>query len=103
VALGFDPRRAPSGEVGDAIAKRLSRLPSLHFLTAVQVEVVGRTAILRGKVAAEHDRDLAGRVVLLEAAIDDVENRLEVGNTAAPNPPAPGRGASNGPPPTTNG
>ena len=79
LALGFDLSRAPPNQAAIALAKRLSKLPSLHFLTEVQVEIVGRQAVLRGRVASEHDRDLAARVVLLEASVDEVVNLLEVG------------------------
>jgi hypothetical protein len=55
-------------------------MPALRFLTPVRVDIVGRTAVLRGKVATRHDRDLADRVVRLEPMVDDVVNLLEVVN-----------------------
>jgi len=97
VTLGFAAPSAASSEVANTIAKRLSSLPSLHFLTPVQVEVVGRTAILRGRIATEHERELAEHVLLLEAAIDRVENFLVVGDGKLPTPPAPAAGPT--PPP----
>jgi hypothetical protein len=78
LTLGFEPAAAPASEVGSAIAERLLRLPALHFLTPVRVDFDGRTAILRGTVATNHDRDLAERVVLLEASVDEVVNLLTV-------------------------
>ncbi len=53
----------------------------------VQVTVQGRTAILQGVVATEHDRDLAQRVALLESGISQVQNELSV--AAPPQPPGP--------------
>jgi hypothetical protein len=64
-------------------------MPSLHFLSTVRVDMVGGTAILRGTVASDHDRDLAGRVVMLEASVDRVVNLLVVGNGPVPPPPVP--------------
>ena len=58
-------------------------LPGIHWGSAVQVEIQGRTAILRGVVATEHDRDLAARVVRLEATIEQVENKIDVAAPAA--------------------
>ena len=75
--------------MGLAIAQRLTKLPSLHFLTAVRVDMVGGTAVLRGTVASDHDCDLAARVVLLEASVDRVVNLLVVRKSAVPPPPVP--------------
>jgi hypothetical protein len=87
--IAFAVDRAPPDQVGVAIAQRLNKLPSLHFLSAVRVDMVGGTAVLRGTVASEHDRDLAARVVMLEASVDRVVNLLVVRNPAAPTPPVP--------------
>ncbi len=91
ISLGFEPPRTLPDQVGQAIAKRLSKLPSIHFLGAFRVDIAGRTAYLRGRVASEHERDLAERVVLLEAGIDEVVNLVEVGSpdSALPPPPTP--------------
>jgi hypothetical protein len=99
LTLGFEPVRAAPDQVGQTIALRLTKLPSIHFLGGVRVDIVGRTAYLRGRVASEHERDLAERVVLLEAGIDDVVNLMEVGGgpgRAVPPPPAPAAPAANG-------
>ena len=78
---------------------RLGKLPSLHFLGTFRVDIAGRTAYLRGRVASEHERDLAERVVLLEAGIDEVVNLIEVAGSAAPRLPPPPAPASAVPPP----
>ncbi len=98
ISLGFEPPRTLPDQVGQAIAQRLGKLPSLHFHGGVRVDLVGRTAYLRGRVASEHERELAERVVLLEAGIDDVVNLIEVGGQAPalPPPPAPAAPAANG-------
>jgi hypothetical protein len=90
VKLGFEPKFIPPSETGLAIAKRLRRLPSLHFITPVRIDFDGRTAILSGTVATVHDRDLAERVVMLESSVDDVLNQLVVAATKIPPPPLPG-------------
>jgi hypothetical protein len=98
VTLGFTPKSAAPDQVGQLIAKRLGKLPSLHFSGPIRVDIVGRTAYLRGSVATEHERDLAERVVLLESAVDDVVNLIEVGgaDSVVPPPPTPARPATNG-------
>jgi len=75
---GADPDDSQSSQVSAEIARHLQGMPALHFLTPVQVKLDGGTAILRGTVATDHDRELAGRVVLLEATVDDVVNLLAV-------------------------
>ena len=70
--------------VNTAIAEHLVALPALHWTARPSVEMQGRTAVLRGAVATEHDRDLAARVVRLEATVDHVQNLLEVAGPAKP-------------------
>lgn len=89
LAVAFNIDRAPPDQVGFAIGERLSKMPSLHFLSELRVDMIGGTAILRGTVASEHDRDLAARVVLLEAGVDRVVNLLVVRKPAVPSPPVP--------------
>jgi hypothetical protein len=98
ITLGFELPRAAPDQFGQAIAKRLIKLPSLHFQGNVRVDIVGRTAYLRGRVSSEHERELAEHVVLLEAGIDDVVNLMEVGGTSlqTPPPPTPAARAANG-------
>ncbi len=73
----------PQG-VSLAIAQHLGALPALHWQAPAQVEMQGRTAILRGVVATEHDRDLAERVVRLEATVDQVQNQIVVAGQTTP-------------------
>jgi hypothetical protein len=85
LTVGFENPSANSRQFSSSLAQRLADLPAIHWRTPGQVEIQGRTAILRGVVATEHDRDLAARVVRLEAAIDQVQNQLTVAsNSAAP-------------------
>ena len=57
---------------------RFSRIPQIRDNTSVKVEMVGQVAWLRGEVKSQHDRDLIGRMILLEPGIADVRNELVV-------------------------
>jgi hypothetical protein len=96
LTLGFAPIASAPDQVGQAIAKRLGKLPSLHFSRPVRVDIVGRTAYLRGSVATEHERDLVERVVRLEAAVDEIVNLIDVGGAESAEPPPPTPAANNG-------
>jgi len=67
------------------VQNRLARLPQLKNGGSLKVEMEGQVAVLRGEVASQHERDLVGRLVLLEPGIADVRNELQVG-PAAPKP-----------------
>jgi len=58
------------------------------------VQVEGQTAVLRGIVATEHERDLAGQVAMLEPRVSHVQNELEVASDLIPPPPQPAFTAS---------
>jgi hypothetical protein len=85
-ALGFERPALDAPKVSSAVSQRLASLPAIHWSTPGQIEVQGRTAILRGVVATEHDRDLAERVVRLEAGIDQVQNQLVVASKSGYSP-----------------
>ena len=89
LTLGFELGRGPGAEVSSTIAEHLVALPALHWQGPVQVEMQGRTAILRGMAATEHDRDLAERVVRLEATVDQVQNQIAVVGQALPRMASP--------------
>ena len=89
LTLGFEPTVASTGQVNSAIAEHLVALPALHWQVPAQVEMQGRTAVLRGVVATEHDRDLAERVVRLEATVDQVQNQIVVASQAIPKKASP--------------
>jgi len=76
--IGFDRLRADGGGVSTALAQRLAETPAIRSRTPIQVELQGRTAILRGEVASDHDRVLAGQMARLEPGIDRVQNDLVV-------------------------
>ncbi len=84
MTLSIDRPTVDTQVVSSAIAGHLTAMPALHWQGPAQVELQGRTAILRGVVATAHDRDLAERVVRLEATVDRVQNQLVVAGPASP-------------------
>ena len=82
LSVGFENPASNSRQFSSSLTRRLADLPALHWRSPGQIEIQGRTAILRGVVATEHDRDLAERVVRLEAAIDQVQNQLTVASNS---------------------
>ncbi|MBM4001316.1 MAG: BON domain-containing protein [Planctomycetes bacterium] len=87
LTIGF---QAPSDNVTDLerrLAAQLAESPRFAGAGRFEVSVEGRTAILRGEVAAAKDRDLAELVVRFEPGISDVRNELAV-------VPSPGSGAA---------
>ena len=79
ISLGFTPTSRPSPiDIGSRVQKRLARIPQLRQNGPMTVEMDGRVAVLRGDVASQHERDLVGRLVLLEPGISDVRNELQV-------------------------
>jgi hypothetical protein len=89
--LGFQPAvasTAPLPKVQNSIAK----VPGLTKLGPVEATLEGTTAVLRGRVATEADRQLAEGLARLEPGIGAVRNELVVGSAAASTGtlPAPG-------------
>jgi hypothetical protein len=82
LTVGFQGATLDSQKVSSSITKRLADLPAVHWSSPGRVEMQGRTAILRGVVATQHDRDLAERVIRLEPGVGDVENQLVVASNS---------------------
>lgn len=88
---------APGGDrVSTTLQQRLEKSQRIERLGPIAVRLEGRTAVLSGSVATEHDRDLAERVALLEAGVAAVRNELTVGPPPSPQSELPT-------PPTPNG
>jgi hypothetical protein len=85
VSFDFQPR--PQGEVSTKLAGRLGSILSLGESSSIEVLVEGDVAILRGEVASERDRRMAGLIVLLEPGIADSRNELTVNPSAAKTDP----------------
>jgi hypothetical protein len=86
--LGFDYGTPKTPLVATQMSAQLTRAPGLTALTPIGVQMQGRTAILRGKVATFHDRDLAEQLALLEPGISQIQNELQVGSAQGPMPAA---------------
>jgi osmotically-inducible protein OsmY len=83
--VGFAFPQSSAETVESRITRQLaSRLPG------IEVAVLERTAILRGVVASEEDRQLAELLAGFESGVSRVENQLRVvGSRGAPPPPPP--------------
>jgi osmotically-inducible protein OsmY len=93
--LGFQPSAPASGRVGAQITGQLNKVQGLSSVGPINVSLVGQTAVLRGTVASEADRQLAEGLVRLAPSVQGVLNELEVaspGTTAEGLPPGTGSG-----------
>jgi osmotically-inducible protein OsmY len=79
--LGFRP--APVTQASAvAFQSRLLKLPGIRFSGPAQVTLEGRTAVLKGTVASEEDRELAQALAMMEPDVLDVQNELVVDSSA---------------------
>ena len=76
--VAFDYDKPDSEQLSMSLTQRLAELPARQSHSPIQVEVRGRTAILRGVATTKHDRELAEQVVRLEAGIEMVKNEVVV-------------------------
>ncbi len=88
--VAFPYKKTLSTELGTQLAERLVKMPQIHTLSPLEVRVADGTAILRGTVATDRDRDLAERLARLEPGIWKVNNELVVAGEPAPRTPAAG-------------
>ena len=85
--IGFSMIRPAPAQLGSRLSGRLERSSWLQAQTPMEVTIEKGTAILRGTVATEHDRMLAGRIARLEPGVRQVENQLTVAESpASPSP-----------------
>lgn len=75
-------RASSPTSLGRQFETRLKKLPGLEKRNSIRVAMAGRTAILSGSVASEHDRKLAEGLALLEPGISAVQNDLVVAESA---------------------
>ena len=71
----FDYPESTSEKLSTSLVRRLKKFQAQ---APIQVEVRGRTAILRGVVTTEHDRVLAEQMARLEPGIEAVKNEVVV-------------------------
>lgn len=72
------------------LQRRLAKEMATVGVSSPQLEMVGRTAVIRGVVATERDRELISRLASLEPGVSQVENLLQI-QPAAASPPSPPR------------
>ncbi|MCC6126206.1 MAG: hypothetical protein IT426_14685 [Pirellulales bacterium] len=84
--LAFEVPLRASAAVSTSMNRRLLEAWGNRSLSPLQASLQGRTLILKGTVATEHDKSLAEKMMLLEPGIDRVQNELVVGapDTAGP-------------------
>ncbi len=81
--LGFTPATIPLPAMEQAVTERLTMLETIRPTRPIEVSMAGRTATLHGAVGSEHEKRLAGLMLLFEPGISKVENELEVGPPSA--------------------
>jgi hypothetical protein len=92
--LGFQPAPISPTSVA-AFESRLVKLPGIRFIGPADVTLEGRTAVLRGTVASEEDRDLAEALAKMEPAVQSVRNELVVDSSATAAEELPPASSSN--------
>lgn len=90
VSSGIEPTpaliaAAEPAHVGQRVQSKLVRIPQVRGAGSVNVAMEGQVAVLQGEVKSQRDRDLIGRMLLLEPGVSDVRNELVV----APPVPSP--------------
>jgi BON domain-containing protein len=81
--LGFQPQAIAPQRINVGFQERLARIPGLARTGTISATLEGRTAVLRGTVPTEADRQLAEGLARLEPEVMAVRNELVVG---APGP-----------------
>lgn len=104
LTIGFEFEAPPTAVLNEKLTARLVQSLGPRAVAPLEVHLAGRTAILRGVVATEHDRTLAAGLALLEPGVDQVQNDLQLAPTEAEFPadddtlPSPAAGTDSTPP-----
>ncbi|MEA1952694.1 MAG: BON domain-containing protein [Planctomycetota bacterium] len=78
LVIAFDVNRQSPLAIQADLRRRLADFRHLEWAGSLSVTVRGDTAVLAGKVASLHDREMAEMVLMFEPGISKVENRLQV-------------------------
>ncbi|QDT72657.1 BON domain-containing protein [Lacipirellula limnantheis] len=81
----FDVPAAMTAQTDVRVQARLVKQMDVIGVDSPQIQMVGRTAVIRGTVANERDRELIARMASLEPGVSAVENLVEIQGP----PPAP--------------
>jgi len=85
--IGFAVPTVASSDVSTKLSGQLSRSGAISSAGGVSVDLEGKTAVLRGTVATDHDRQLAALVAMLEPGVSQVRNELQVQSASLPQGP----------------
>jgi hypothetical protein len=85
-AVDFTHPTVSTSKVATKLSLELTKSRTISALGPLTVAMNGRTAILQGTVATEHDRSLAERLVLLEPGVSQIQNELRVRSALPPTP-----------------
>lgn len=80
---GFIAAEPAPSEITARVQKVLTNVPALGKGSRIEVVMDGPTLVLRGTVAGDHEKQVAGTMALLEPGVSAVRNELKV---AAENP-----------------
>lgn len=83
IRIGFTQASISGEVVSSRFQTRLTNLPGVSLMGPIEVVMDGQTAVLRGTVASENDRDLIARLAVLEPGISEVRNELTVAPPAS--------------------
>jgi osmotically-inducible protein OsmY len=64
--------------------ERVTNLPGFDSASGVRMAVEGRTAVLRGTVATDRQREMLTRLAMLEPGVSTVRNELTVDGSSSP-------------------
>ncbi|MBA4105533.1 MAG: hypothetical protein C0485_07220 [Pirellula sp.] len=74
----FDVPPAMVAQTDMRVQARLAKQMEMIGVGSPQIELVGRTAVLRGVVATDRDRELIARIASLEPGVSAVENLVVI-------------------------
>lgn len=74
----FDVPVQPPLQANAPLQSRLTREFAAAGASSTQIEIAGRTAVIRGVVATPRDRELIARLAMLEPGVSAVENLVEI-------------------------
>jgi len=81
-SIDFNTPIAAPTAISTKISDQLNRWHSNASAGGVNVQIVGKTAVLQGTVPSDHDRDMAAKLAMLEPGVSQVKNELQVTGSA---------------------
>lgn len=78
VRLGFDAPATDAAQTKTQISARVGRMSLPDRMKQVQIEMEGRTAILRGNVPSESDKRMMERLLSLEPGVSKIRNEITI-------------------------